>query len=56
MDLLLAAKQALGDPAWRSYSLEAYLFVAALYFAFCFFMSRYSQSLERGVRASEGKA
>ena len=56
MDLLLAAKQALGDPAWRSYSLEAYLFVAALYFAFCFFISRYSQSLERSVRASEGNA
>ncbi|SED92528.1 amino acid ABC transporter membrane protein 2, PAAT family [Rhizobiales bacterium GAS191] len=56
MDLLLAAKQALGDPAWRSFSLEAYLFVAALYFCFCFFMSRYSQSLERQVRTSEGNA
>jgi general L-amino acid transport system permease protein len=56
MDLLLATKQSLGDPAWRAFSLEAYLFVAALYFLFCFFMSRWSQSLERRVRASEGKA
>jgi len=47
MDLLLATKQALGDPAWRSFALEAYLFVAALYFGPCYFMSRYSQALER---------
>jgi general L-amino acid transport system permease protein len=54
MDLLLATKQALGDPAWRSFALEAYLFVAALYFGPCFFMSRYSQALERKLRAGEG--
>jgi general L-amino acid transport system permease protein len=53
MDLLLATKQALGDPAWRSFALEAYLFVAALYFGPCFFMSRYSQALERKLRAGE---
>lgn len=54
MDLLLATKQALGDPAWRSFSLEAYLFVAALYFGPCFFMSRYSQALEGKLRAGAG--
>ena len=54
MDLLLATKQALGDPAWRSFSLEAFLFVAALYFGPCFFMSRYSQGLERKLRAGDG--
>jgi general L-amino acid transport system permease protein len=54
MDLLLATKQALGDPAWRSFAPEAYLFVAAIYFCFCFFMSRYSQTLERKLRPGEG--
>lgn len=46
-DLLLSAKQALADPAWRTYTLEAYLFIAAIYFCFCFFMSSYSKRLER---------
>jgi general L-amino acid transport system permease protein len=50
MDLLLATKQALGDPLWRDYSLEAYLFIAAIYFAICLLMSRYSQHLERRLR------
>jgi general L-amino acid transport system permease protein len=52
MDLLLATKQALSDPAWRSFAPEAYLFVAALYFCFCFSMSRYSQALERKAQKS----
>lgn len=56
MDLLLSAKQALGDPAWRTFSLETYLFIAAIYFCFCFFMSRYSQALERQGLRQEGKA
>jgi general L-amino acid transport system permease protein len=29
-----------------SFSTEAYLFAAAIYFPFCFFMSRYSRYLE----------
>jgi general L-amino acid transport system permease protein len=45
-DLLSAAKAALTDPAWRGFYREAYLFTAAIYFFFCFFMSRYSQRLE----------
>lgn len=49
-DLLLATKQSLGDPAWRSFSLEGYIFVAAIYVAFCFFISRYSRSLEHRLR------
>jgi ABC-type amino acid transport system permease subunit len=40
-------------PAWRSFALEAYLFVAAFYFGPCFFMSRYTQALERKLRAGE---
>ncbi len=54
MDLLLSAKQALADPLWRRYSLEAYTFIGVLYFAFCFAMSRYSQYLERRLRIPGG--
>lgn len=46
-DLLLAMRQALADPAWRVYFVEGYIFVALIYFCFCFFMSKYSQHLER---------
>jgi len=51
-DLLLATKQALGDPQWRSFTLEGYIFVALIYVSFCFFISRYSRSLERRLRHS----
>ena len=49
-DLLLAMRQALSDPAWRAYFVEGYIFVAVVYFCFCFFMSKYSQHLEREFR------
>jgi general L-amino acid transport system permease protein len=45
-DLLTTAKTAIIDPAWQQFSVEVYLFVAAIYFAFCFAMSRYSKYLE----------
>ncbi|WP_378942079.1 amino acid ABC transporter permease [Mesorhizobium sp. ANAO-SY3R2] len=53
-DLLLATKQALGDPQWRSFAMEGYIFVALIYVAFCFFISRYSRSLERRLRRDHG--
>ena len=46
-DLLLAMRQAVADPVWRAYFVEGYIFVALVYFCFCFFMSKYSQHLER---------
>lgn len=46
-DLTQAAKTAVADAAWRGFSAEAYLFIALIYFIFCFSISRYSQSLER---------
>jgi general L-amino acid transport system permease protein len=53
-DLLSAGKAALQDPLWRTSYWEVYLFIALIYFGFCFFMSKYSQSLEselqKGVR------
>jgi general L-amino acid transport system permease protein len=45
-DLLTTANTAITDPSWRGFSTEAYLFVAAIYWCFCFFMSKYSQFLE----------
>src|ERR1700760_2817301 len=46
-DLLTAAKTAVIDPAWQAFSVEAFIFVAAIYFVFCYAMSRYSRSLEQ---------
>ncbi|RAU20876.1 amino acid ABC transporter permease [Paramagnetospirillum kuznetsovii] len=46
-DLLAATKASLNDPAWRPFFVEGYLAAALVYFCFCFFMSRYSQWLER---------
>jgi general L-amino acid transport system permease protein len=48
-DLLKTANTAFSDPNWRGYATEAYLFVAVIYWAFCFFMSKYSQRLERDL-------
>src|SRR5215475_1295373 len=46
-DLLTTAKTAIIDPAWQPFSVEIYLFVAVIYFMFCFAMSRYSRQLEQ---------
>lgn len=48
-DLLSTIKVSLQDPQWSGFGLEAYLFVSAVYFAFCYSMSRYSQALERAA-------
>ncbi len=52
-DLMNAAKASFVDPAWRGASLEAYVFIGAIYFLFCFFMSKYSQALEAGFARAE---
>jgi len=41
-----------GDPTWRPFYLEGYLFIAAVYWVLCFGLSRYSVWLER--RLGEG--
>lgn len=51
-DLTLAAKAALTDPGWQGFGVEVYVFISAIYFVFCYSMSKYSQSLER--RLSKG--
>ena len=46
-DFLTTIKVSLNEPAWSGFGIEAYLFAALGYFAFCYPMSRYSQALER---------
>ena len=46
-DLLTTATAAITDPNWRGFYVEAYVFVGVIYWVMCFFMSKYSQSLER---------
>ena len=46
-DLLQSGKVAIAEPVWQGYSTEVYLVLAAIYFAFCFVMARYSRGLER---------
>lgn len=50
-DLLNAAKSSATDPQWLGFYTEAYVLVAAIYFAFSFCASRYSLWLERHLRA-----
>ncbi|MDQ1081006.1 amino acid ABC transporter permease [Pseudoroseomonas cervicalis] len=45
-DLLTAGKTAIVEPAWQGFGIEIYVVVGAIYFVFCFAMSRYSQNLE----------
>jgi general L-amino acid transport system permease protein len=52
-DLLTTAETALSDANWQGFYIEAYAFVGVIYWSFCFFMSRYSQLLER--RFNQGR-
>jgi general L-amino acid transport system permease protein len=46
-DLTGALQLALGDADWRKFFFEGQLFVAGIYFVFCYAMSRYSQWIEQ---------
>jgi general L-amino acid transport system permease protein len=55
-ELTGALSLALGsDPNWRPFKIEAYLFIAAIYFAFCYAMSRYSLQLEKQLARQHGQ-
>jgi len=41
------------DANWRPFKIEGYLFITAVYFVFCFAMSRYSLWVEREVSVSK---
>lgn len=54
-DLLQDTNAALNDPNWRSAYVEGYLFIAAIYFGFCYFMSVYSRRLEARSAAAAAR-
>ena len=43
------------DAQWRPFKIEAYLFIAGVYFLFCFSMSRYSLWVEKQLSASKNR-
>ena len=43
------------DADWRPYKIEGYLFIALIYFAFCFAMSRYSLWIEKRLAVSKNR-
>jgi general L-amino acid transport system permease protein len=45
-DLLTAGQSAVLEPAWAGFSTEVYLFVGAIYFAFCTAIARYGKRME----------
>jgi general L-amino acid transport system permease protein len=49
-DVLGIVTKALADPQWLGFSAEGYLFAGFVFWAFCFGISRYSQTLERELR------
>lgn len=55
-DLTGSLRLALGDPNWRNFFLEGYLFIAAIYFAFSLIMSRYSIWLEKRIQSKKEQA
>jgi len=54
-DLLTTVKVSLTEPKWTGFGVEAYLFASAVYFLFCFAMSRYSQALEASLAAGQSR-
>ena len=43
------------DADWRPFKLEGYFFITAIYFAFCFSMSRYSLWIEKQLARSKNR-
>ncbi|GAA3997481.1 amino acid ABC transporter permease [Comamonas faecalis] len=52
-DLMQAARAAVLDSAWQGFSIDSYIFIAVIYFVFCFSMSRYSLSLEHHLNQGQ---
>ena len=45
-DILNTTKSILNVPEWTGFSTEAYIFIAMIYYLFCFSMSQYSRHIE----------
>ncbi|MBO1041162.1 amino acid ABC transporter permease [Brucella pituitosa] len=54
-ELLLSARQALADPVWRTHFIEVYIFIALIYFIFCFAMGKWSKHLEQEYVVSKAR-
>jgi len=54
-DILAIVQAAFADPKWLGFSVEGYVFAAAVFWVFCFSMSRYSQHLEKKLRTDHRK-
>jgi general L-amino acid transport system permease protein len=52
-DLLAIASLATANPLWLGKIVEAYVFIAVIYWALCFSMSRYSIHLERKYNTAQ---
>jgi general L-amino acid transport system permease protein len=52
-ELTGALALAMSDVNWRPFKIEGYLFITAIYFVFCFAMSRYSLWIEKQVGRSK---
>jgi general L-amino acid transport system permease protein len=46
-EILKTTQSRLSDPEWMGFSVEAYIFLAILYFLGCFSMSNYGRRLEK---------
>jgi general L-amino acid transport system permease protein len=55
-DLLGAAKAVVVEAKWVGFGVEVYLFAAAVYFVFCYAVSRFSLRLERELQRGAGMA
>jgi len=53
LDLLGRVQGSFADPDWGGFSVEGYVFTAAVFWIFCYGMSRYSQSVERRLGVGE---
>jgi general L-amino acid transport system permease protein len=52
-DLLGTTRLAANDPLWRPFYVEGLIFLALIYFAFCYTLARYSRYLEVFTRKGE---
>jgi general L-amino acid transport system permease protein len=52
-DLFGSARMAANDPSWRPFYVEGLLFVALIYFVFCYSLATYSRYLEKLARRGD---
>jgi len=52
-DLLGAVGIGMADPEWRAFHVEGLVFVAVIYFLFCYAMARYAENLEDQLNTNQ---